>query len=357
MHGFLHGEAGPSATLDPCRIAVAQYSGDNRICSDPLPAMNLRSLQTRILSLFVLLTVVVQAGGFVLINTVGITAARKTASEELNAGGLVFTRLLKQETHRLVQGARLLSADYAFREVIGTGDPETINSALANHGKRIDADVMMLIGMDQRVAADAFGDTAGQPFPFKQLLDKAQAAQQASAMVLLRERLYELVIVPVMAPLPIAWVAVGFNVDDALARDLQRLTRLEVSFLSRQGEHAWRLQASTLLESEPTTRVVLVYGNRFAQADTDSGVVTSDMAVTRLLRMPSREGEAVLAVLQEPLGVVLEPFRRLQRQLALISLLAIAVSIIASLMIARGIARPVRELARDGAGGHQNVPR
>jgi len=155
--------------------------------------MNLRSLQTRILSLLVLLTLVVQAGGFVLINTVGLAAARKTATEELNAGALVFTRLLEQDTHRLLQGARLLSADYAFREVIGTGDAGTINSVLANHGKRIDADVMMLIGLDQRVTADGLGDTAGQPFPFRSLLDKAQAAQQASSMVLLRGRLYELV--------------------------------------------------------------------------------------------------------------------------------------------------------------------
>jgi len=360
LHGLVHGEADPSAALESRRIAVAQYSRDNSVCSDPIPAMNLRSLQTRILSLFVLLTVVVQAGGFVLINTVGIAAARKTASEELNAGALVFTRVLEQETHRLVQGARLLSSDYAFREVIGTGDAETINSALANHGKRIDADVMMLIGMDQRVAADAFGDTAGQPFPFKHLLDKAQATQQASAMALLRGRLYELVIVPVMAPLPIAWVAVGFNVDDALARDLQRLTRLEVSFLSRQGEHPWRLQASTLLESERNALLQDMVADRFAQGDMESGAVTSDMAVTRLMHMPSREGEAVVAVLQEPLGVVLEPFRRLQQRLALISLLAVAVSIIASLMIARGIARPVRELARIArriaAGNYSALP-
>jgi diguanylate cyclase (GGDEF)-like protein len=308
--------------------------------------MNLRSLQTRILSLLVLLTLVVQAGGFVLINTVGLAAARKTATEELNAGALVFTRLLEQDTHRLLQGARLLSADYAFREVIGTGDAGTINSVLVNHGKRIDADVMMLIGLDQRVAADALGDTAGQPFPFRHLLDKAQVAQQASSMVLLHGRLYELVIVPVMAPTPIAWVAVGFAVDDSLVRDLQRLTRLEVSFLTRQAEEPWRLQASTLLESDRKALQQDMAAERFSQVDPESNAVTSDVAVTRQLHLPAREGDEVIAVLQEPLGVVLEPFRRLQQRLALISLLAVAVSVVASLMIAGGIARPVRDLAR-----------
>ena len=38
-------------------------------------------------------------------------------------------------------------------------------------------------------------------------------------MVLIRGQLYQLVVVPVMAPVPIAWVAIGFAVNDALAQD------------------------------------------------------------------------------------------------------------------------------------------
>lgn len=308
--------------------------------------MNIRSLQTRILLLFVLLTVGVQTVGFVLINTVGMAAAHKTADEELTAGARVFSRLLEQDTHRLAQGARLLSADYAFREVIGTGDAETITSVLANHGKRIDADVMMLIGLDKRVTADALGDTTGQAFPFRQLLDQAQASHEASAMVLLHGRLYELVIVPVLAPLPIAWVAVGFNVNDALARDLQRLTRLEISFVSRQGEQSWRLQGSTLIESDRAELLRDMSGIGVAQIDSEDNAALNVSTVTRVLRLPARGDDAVLAILQEPLSVVLEPFRRLQRQLALISLAAVILFVVASLLISRSIARPVRDLAR-----------
>jgi hypothetical protein len=74
------------------------------------PATRIRSLQSHILALFLLLMVVVQVGGFALINTVGMTAARKSIGEDLVAGALVFDRLLEQDTHRLVQGARLMSA-------------------------------------------------------------------------------------------------------------------------------------------------------------------------------------------------------------------------------------------------------
>jgi hypothetical protein len=78
---------------------------------DRLRSMPMRSLQARILALFLLLIVVVQVVGFVLINTVGGNAARNTVGAEVVAGGRVFDRLLEQDAQRLVQGARLMSAD------------------------------------------------------------------------------------------------------------------------------------------------------------------------------------------------------------------------------------------------------
>ncbi len=281
--------------------------------------MQPRSLQTRIIALFVLLMVVVQVGGFVLINTVGMASARKTAGDELAAGARVFDRLLEQDTQRLVQGARLLSADYAFREAIATGDAETITSVLANHGERINADVMMLVGLDQRVIADTLGATTGETFAYPALLARAESAQQGAAMVLLHGRLYEFTLVPVLAPLPIAWVAVGFSVNDALADDLYRLTGLQVSFLSREGKDAWHVQASTLLELDRRNLPQELGANRFAGSGDAASLTGNDVAVTRVLQLPARAGETVIAVLQRPLSSALEPFRRLQRQLALIS--------------------------------------
>ena len=343
----------------PQAIVPIHGTGANTAGDVFLP-MPTRSLQTRIIALFLTLMVLVQVGGFVLINTVGMAAARKTAGDELVAGARVFDRLLEQDTQRLVQGARLLSADYAFREAIATGDADTITSVLSNHGRRIDADVMMLVGLDQRVIADTLGATMGAMFPFPALLAKAEAAQESAAMVLLRGRLYELVLVPVLAPLPIAWVALGFGVNDALARDLNRLTGQQVSFLSRQGNDPWRLQASTLLELDRAALLSDVEADRFAGRDDAGNSLHSDGALTRILPLPARAGGAVTAVLQQPLSSALEPFRRLQRQLALISVLAVAISIIASLMIARGIVRPLRELARVArriaAGNYSTVP-
>ena len=343
--------------LDRQPSAAEPRTGLGRRLFHPI---SIRSLQTRIVALFLLLIVFVQVGGFVLINTVGVAAAHKTIGERLVTGGLVFRRLLEQDVQRLVQDARVLSADYAFRQAIATGDRETIASVLANHGKRIDADVMMLVGLDQRVIADTLYAAAGKAFAFPRLVSQAQASQQASSMVLMGGRLYELVIVPVLAPLPMAYVAVGSAIDDAQAQDMRHLTRLEVSFLTWQKDTAWQMQASTLAKPERAALVRDVSADRFAQSDGEGNALYTDASVTRVLPLPAWPDEVVVAVLQEPLAAAMEPFHRLQRQLAWISLFAVVVSILASVLIARGIARPVRELARVArriaAGDYSKAP-
>ena len=333
--------------------------------------MQIRSLQTHILALFLLLMVVVQVGGFALINTVGMSAARKAIGEDLVAGALVFDRLLEQDTNRLAQGVRLMSADYRFREVTAAGDRDTIASVLAISGRRIDASLMMLVGMDQRVLGDTLGIATGKPFAYPKLMAEAQASQKATAMVLIRGQLYQLVVVPVLAPTPIgvvsilaptpiAWVAIGFIVDDSLTQELRRLTRLHVSFFSRQASDSWRLQASTLSDRDRAALLSDIAAERFAERDPDGNAVYSNEAVTRMIVLPARGDDRVVAVLQEPLSSALEPFRRLQRRLTFISLAGVLVTILASVAIARGIARPVRELAsvarRIAAGDYSTMP-
>ena len=320
----------------------------------------LRSLQARIFALFLLLVIVVQVGGFVLIHTAGLTTARKSVSAEIAAGARVFDRFVRQDTDRLAQGARLLTADYAFREAVATGDRATVASVLANHGERIDASLMMLVGLDERVVADTMGNATGRRFAFPQLLDGAAGTQQAPAMVLVRGQLYQLVVVPVLAPLPVAWLAVGFSVNDALAQELHRLTRLQVSFLSREDGAPWRIQASTLAGRERSLLLAEMAAGRLVASDQEGNVGSDDESITRVLKLSLRSNESVVAVLQEPLSEALEPFRQLQRRLTLISLLGILVSIVASIGIARGIGRPVRDLAgvarRIAGGDYSTLP-
>ncbi|HVK55700.1 MAG TPA: EAL domain-containing protein [Burkholderiales bacterium] len=324
--------------------------------------MKISSLQSRIIIFFVILMLVVQFGGFLLINTAGVSTANKTIGDELQTGERVFNRLLAQKNLQLTQGARILSSDFAFREALASNDRETILSALTNHGARINAQKMMLVGLDQIVIADT-KDKAyeGKKFPLPKLIALAASSGNASSFVILDGHLYQIVVVPVLAPVPIAWVAMGFVISDQDANDLRQLTNLNVSFLSRQGASPWALQATSLPSELQQGFDAFLSEERLRQGGISTMPAGEDNFVTLVSVQPANDNERVVAVLQRSLNEALEPFKRLQKQLLIFSLMGIGISIIGSVFIARGIARPVQQLAkvarRIAAGDYSDHPK
>ena len=187
--------------------------------------MRFSSLMARIVVFFVILITLVQALAFFLVNSANSSYAKQKIAQELDAGERIFQRLLEQNRTQLTQAATVLAADYAFREAIATNDVGTVSSVLKNHGDRIRASVMMLLSPENKLLADTLHpDTNAAALSFAPLVAAALKTDDASAIVLIDDQLYQLVVVPVLAPLPIAVVAVGFVIDDKLARDLQALT-------------------------------------------------------------------------------------------------------------------------------------
>jgi len=309
-----------------------------------LPPLPIRGLRNRILAVFLLVIVAVQVGGFVLINTFGAASVRNAVSAEVVAGARVFERVLELDTQRLLEGTRQLTADPGFREMTAAGDRAALTATLAKHGKRVNAALMLLIDGSQRVIAGTLATEIGRRAAFPRLLDRAAAAQQATGIVQIEGQLYQLAIVPVLAPQPIAWVVAGFRFNDALAQEFQTLTGLRVSLLTRQDEGEWRIGATTMPEPERTALVRDLAANRYSSTDSQGNAEFGDEAITRVLNLAPRADESVVAVLQRPLAAAYEPFREMQRSLALISLLGVAAAIAAGLLLGRAIVGPVRDL-------------
>lgn len=307
--------------------------------------MRLRRLRTRIIVFFVALFVTVQVAGFAIVSMTNTTNARAKIEGELDVGERIFVRLLDQNRDRLTQAARVLTADYAFREAVATRDIGTVESALRNHGARIQADVMMLAGLDQQVIATTGVAAEDQAFPFASLISAAQRDGTATSLELLDERGYQIVVVPVLAPLPIAWVALGFEVDDALTRDLQQLTALHVTFVTHENGQAWQLIASTL---DAPARDVLTHGLAAAIRPTDLqrlGEGSDDEQQLRVMSL-SRHGEiTVAAVLQRSVAEAMSSFDKLRRTLVVLAALSLVLIVGGSVMLALGISRPLSELA------------
>jgi len=312
--------------------------------------MAFRSLRTRIVVFFVALLAVVQIAAFALVNSANSTNAHQKIESELNTGERVFARLMEQNRERLSLAARVMAADYALREAIATGDIDTVLSALDNHGRRVHANVVMLLSLNGEIIADTSA-AAGprRAFEFPQLVEAAQRDGAASSIELRNDRAYQLFVVPVLAPLPVAWIVLGFTVDHELARAIEAMTSLEVSFLQSQEEPAsWRVLASTL-ERPDIDALAAALPPLPAAARVDRIGSGSSEQQLRVIRLNHFGGTAVTAVLQRSVAEAIAAFDRLKTTLIALGAISLVLSILGSIFIALSITRPIRALSRAAA--------
>jgi diguanylate cyclase (GGDEF)-like protein len=297
-----------------------------------------RTLQRRIVVVFVGLLLLVMAliVGFVTRSNDRIVDGE--ASRELAAGTRIFQRLVEQNKRQLETAATVLASDFAFREAIATQDRLTVRSVIRNHGLRIGADAMMVVSPKGQLIVDT-QTTTPSLFQFPDLLIRAQDTGRSSGFGQMKDGvLYQIVLVPILAPKLIAWVAMGFQVDDRWARELSDMTGLTVSVARRQGGDV-RLLASSL---ELAKRSVLEQILHAPAIDSASALLLGDEHF-RTIQLPL--GQEISVVLQRSLEQVQAPFRALQLVLYAVVVVGVLVFTLGSVMFARRIVRPLNELS------------
>jgi len=300
----------------------------------------LASLAGRIVTIFLSLLLVVQLAGFFTIRHSIESNARAQLADQLQVGERLLVRLLDQNAQALTQAATLLAADYGFREAVLSDDDETIRSALDNHGARIGASVTVLLERDFTLrAAGSRGGEVVQPL--RQRLAAAAASGRpptTGQLVLVGERPYQFVVVPMKAPLEIGWVVMGFAVDHTLGQDLRALSGLHLALLAQPAGASARVVQSTL---DPSLNAHLVQLPSQGLAEFEAGGEALEGRVSQLARTPSGELRAVLA---RSVDETVAPYRRLQTLLLGITLLGAAVFAVGSVLTARRVTQPLRAL-------------
>jgi adenylate cyclase len=302
-------------------------------------------LQNRIVVFFVVLLMAVQLASFLAIRYAIERTAQNSLRDEMRVGARVFKRLLDQNSQQLVEATSVLTYDFGFREAIATRDRGTIASALRNHAGRIKASGMSVIDLEGRYVADTHDDAnAGKPFPHPDLVKRAAQLGRTSGIRMMGAKPYQVVVVPVLAPLPIAWVAMTFVIDDNAAGDLQRLSSSDVTFVRVGGERP-ELLATTLPPSRRESllaqvRTLIGYGREGITTrlgDEEFEVLATPLEDTGDLR--------IFALLQRSIADGHAPYLALQAVLMFLAAFALAITLFGSIRIARRITRPVAELA------------
>jgi diguanylate cyclase (GGDEF)-like protein len=282
------------------------------------------ALRTRIAVTFLLLLAAVLAAALGAVSATNNVNAEREVQRQLDVGTSVFSRLLESNRRQLTQAAQAVAADYGFREAVATRDTDTLVSVLENSGKRIGAAMVVLTSLNGEViAASGLHVKAGAPFPLSSEQRSNMAGDSATSLILDNGRIYQLVTVSVRSPLPVAWIAMGFELDDKAARELADITGLAVTLSVNSGGH-WTDVVSTV------------------PVDT---VRQSDV-VTRRIEMSKWGNAEVVAILSRSLADARAPFERLTNVLFLIAAVALVASALAAFWLARNITRPLQDLTQ-----------
>jgi diguanylate cyclase (GGDEF)-like protein len=309
--------------------------------------MKLRiSFQARIAGVLIMLLLIVVGAVFVAVRAATQDAVSKQAQAQLDVGTRVFEGLLEMRGKRLRDAVQLLSTDFGFRDAVASADSATIRSVLLNHGARINANDMFLLGMDGKVLSSTVEQIPeGSPFPYTQALRDLKAHNQSMLIVPLQGKPHLLVESTVLAPLPIARVVMGFSMDDDLAQELRSLSGLQVSFLSVVHQLPGQIistQPQPLYDSLRGVMLSPAYNQMQMTEHGDQSFLSKRLS---LGNTGDSAGDQVVALLQSPLDQAMQAFAPLDEKLFWITLAAMAGSLIGTLLLARSVSLPVRALA------------
>src|SRR6202521_2081600 len=270
------------------------------------------SFRKRLLVLIIGLVIVTQTVTLaaVLASTRRTVEAR--AAEQLRSGGTFAEQLIRFRAGQLANGVAVLAADFGFREAVASGDSPTILSAARNNAQRIGADMALLLDTHGRVVvstAPGAVDSAGAPAG---LLEDVSSVRDQPDFRVFGAHSYQLFLAPVRTPETIAWVAMGFVADDALAQKIRDLVGSQVAIVTHGSDGVLRVAAT------------LAAGQR-ASAFSPAGGFPAASALSHITRLGAADylsfarrldtrGDAVDLILLKPLQDVRSEERRVGKE-------------------------------------------
>jgi diguanylate cyclase (GGDEF)-like protein len=270
-----------------------------------------------------------------------------------------FVAQMDDLSARVAGNVEVLSLDYALRSAIAERDHGTVFSVLRNHGRRVGASRMQLVGLDGLVEVDT-ADTriSGQRFAFPDLAEHA-FDRRTAAVVTLQAKAYWVVVVPIYAPQPVGLVVVYVPLDNALLDHLRKLSALpgDIELAVRPAGSPWRTVAQSLTHAG----LVASLGGQELPARPSVRLVSGHeyLVLAQPLSQP-HSAAPVVAVLGYSLEDALRPFRSVAIAWALLLALGLVLGLIGAWLAARSVSRPVESLAdaarRIEAGDYHTPP-
>lgn len=216
--------------------------------SQIITKINLKSQITWLSASLIIVTTIVLTTNYGLKTTEFI---KQQLQRQMHFAQNVLQQNLKQQEQVLITSASVLAADFGFKQAVATQDTGTIQSVLLNHGKRIDADLMVLLGLEGEFIASndlsAYSSSNLNTF-----IAELPLRELHSQIRNINDEVYQVIVVPVKAPRTIGYTIIGFQFDQSTLLKLKELLSLDITLVRQE-----KLLQSSLPESVLTNEHLL----------------------------------------------------------------------------------------------------
>jgi predicted signal transduction protein with EAL and GGDEF domain len=305
--------------------------------------------QTKLTIVYLALFLSVQGGILLAIYTSVTSNVRDQISAQLAASARVFDRITDHRIDIFSSRVQDISKEFGFRQALATEDKPTVESALENLIARSVADSAFVISLDNELFASAgkIAPAIEATMLSEELKEIIHSSEVLARFIEHDGELYKVVITPILAPVIIGWIGLAQELDQEVANEFKELSQveLEVAFLSYEGSEG-RLSTATALEQE--LRAYLNSLKDGAVLLEHQGILSGQEFMFRRLPLSERflGSDRIDALLYYSVDAGLTPFQSLV--VALVSILSIGVVLLflGSLLVSRGVTRPLRLLAQ-----------
>ena len=302
------------------------------------------TLQQRILALVLALLLLALGGTVAVVSRATYAHSLERARAELRQSRSILADRIRSQDRLLREAAGTLVKDDALRQALFDfgADAASIRLALENHRRRTSADRAILVDLDGRVLADTV-DAAreGKPFLFPALLAGSEGVAAEAApeprLVELDGAVEELVVapyyVPVSAPRPSFWLALGKRLGDDWARELREISGLEVSFVRGAGSGGGAVLA--------TSHASAARADLPAAALSRADATVRELGGEEFLALAVPFADGITAILDRPTAPTRLDTRKLVGRFAWIAVAAALLAVAGAWLLARSVTRPI----------------
>jgi adenylate cyclase len=317
-----------------------------------------RSFRTRLLVFLLALMLPVLLGIYGFVNRENNAYTADTIDSYLELGADVFDFTREEHKNTLLTITSTMTRDWGFRNAFGTGDPFTIIDAADNILMRSlgAADMMLIASMEGEVIIDTrmqgFEELEGE---WRVLMDSAAASDDGigDAIINVQGVPYQITVIPLFLPTPVAWIFGGFPLDNQFAATVKQSIVSDVSIVEyvhdgAPGNAAQVSVISSTLNSDDQQRLTnQLQLSGMTYTDTQRIALTDGEYGTLMRPLYGQPGDSlqIVAVIQKSYNENIENVQAFQNVLLQFYIAVIAVSLIAVVLLARSVTRPILDLA------------